>query len=102
MVMKAAGITHEGIAGIMKIDADTLVKHYKRELDCGLDTCISQVAASLFRKAVSNDHPQSATSAIFFLKTRARWRETNSLLVGGDPDAEPLTVYWGGIKSTKE
>ena len=33
------------------------------------------MAESLFRKA-TGDHHQSVTAAIFWLKARARWRET--------------------------
>jgi hypothetical protein len=36
----------------------------------------SRIAESLFRKAIGNDR-QSVTAAIFWLKTRAGWKETS-------------------------
>lgn len=66
------------------LDDNTLRKHFKVELDAALELANSQVAQSLFKKAVGNG-PQSVTAAIFWLKTKARWKETNALeLTGGD------------------
>ena len=59
------------------IHQETLRKHYRDELDAGAPRAIAAVAHSLFKKAISDTHPQAAACAMFFLKTRARWRETN-------------------------
>jgi hypothetical protein len=63
------------IARVVGIDAKTLRKHYREELDTGQIKATAKVAESLFRKATS-DGSQSVTAAIFWLKTRGGWRET--------------------------
>ena len=46
------------------------------ELDVGAVKATAKVAEFLFRKATT-DGPQSVTAAIFWLKTRASWKETS-------------------------
>src|SRR5262245_19875435 len=84
--MTIAGIAQEGIARAIGISVDTMVKYYREEIDTAVDKANTQVAGSLFKKAISDEHPQSATAAIFWLKTRAGWRETGGLDVtsGGE------------------
>lgn len=89
-MMTAGGITQEGIARVIGISVDTLVKYYREELDTALDKANAQVAGCLFKKATSDDHPNSVTAAIFWMKTRGRWKETSALEVGG-ADGGPLT-----------
>jgi predicted transcriptional regulator len=90
--MAAYGITEPQIARVVGIDPKTLRKHYRDELDTGQIKANSKVAESLYRKATT-DGPQSVTAAIFWLKTRARWKETQvSELTGRD----------GGPIETKE
>lgn len=94
-MMTAGGITQEGIAKVIGISVDTLVKYYREEIDTALDKANAQVAGSLFRKATSESHPGAVTAAIFWMKTRGRWKETNALEVGG-VDGGPMrseTVY---------
>jgi hypothetical protein len=66
------GFTHEQIALRLKISADTLVKYYKYELDNGLCDANFKVAGNLFKKAYLDE---DLTAIIFWLKTRAKWRE---------------------------
>jgi hypothetical protein len=73
--MAAYGIPEVEIARVLKIDPKTLRKHYRDELDTGATKATAKVAESLFRKAIG-DGPQSVTAAIFWLKTRAQWKET--------------------------
>lgn len=73
--MAAYGVTEPDIARVIGIDPKTLRKHYRDELATGHIKANSKVAESLFRKAIG-DGPQSVTAAIFWLKTRARWKET--------------------------
>ena len=54
------------------IDAKTLRKHYRDELDLGETKANAQIAGFLFNAAKSGN----VTAQIFWLKTRARWRET--------------------------
>ena len=73
--MAAYGVPEADIARVVGIDPKTLRKHYRDELDTGQIKANSKVAESLFRKA-TGEGPQSVTAAIFWLKTRARWKET--------------------------
>jgi hypothetical protein len=56
------------------ISKPTLERHYRQELDWGEVEANAKVAESLYRKATS-DGSQAVTAAIFWLKTRARWKE---------------------------
>ncbi len=73
--MAAYGIPEVDIAKVLAIDPKTLRKHYREELDTGQIKANSRVAESLYRKALG-DGSQSVTAAIFWLKTRGRWKET--------------------------
>jgi len=72
--MAAYGVPEADIARVVGLDAKTLRKHYRDELDTGHIKANSRVAESLFRKA-TGEGSQSVTAAIFWLKTRARWKE---------------------------
>jgi hypothetical protein len=69
------GIPEADIAGLIGIDPKTLRKHYRQELDHGHTKANAKVAENLFRKA-TGDGRESVTAAIFWLKARARWKET--------------------------
>src|SRR4051794_30009111 len=70
--MAAYGIPEPDIARVMHIDPKTLRKHYRDELDLGESKANAQVAGFLFNAAKNGN----VTAQIFWLKTRARWRET--------------------------
>ena len=72
--MAGYGVPELAIARVIAIDAKTLRKHYRDELDTGQIKATAKVAESLFRKA-TGDGSQSVTAAIFWLKTRGGWRE---------------------------
>ena len=72
--MAAYGVPEADIARVLTIDPKTLRKHYRDELDTGQIKANSKVAESLCRKALG-DGSQSVTAAIFWLKTRAGWKE---------------------------
>jgi hypothetical protein len=69
--MAAYGIPEGDIAAVLRIDPKTLRKHYRDELDLGHTKANAQVAGFLFNSAKSGN----VTAQIFWLKTRARWRE---------------------------
>ncbi len=73
--MAAVGVPSSDIARVVGVDAKTLRKHYRDELDLGMVKANAKVAGSLFKKA-TGDGPQSVTAAIFWAKTRMGWRET--------------------------
>lgn len=70
--MAAYGIPEHDIARVVGIDPKTLRKHYREELDLGETKANAQVAGYLFNAAKNGN----VTAQIFWLKTRARWRET--------------------------
>lgn len=86
--MAGFGLPQEKIARIVGVSQPTLRKHYRDELDLGADKANSLVADSLFKKALANG-PSSVTAAIFWLKTRAGWKETVVQEHGSDPN-KPL------------
>ena len=73
--MAAYGVPEVDVARVLAIDPKTLRKHYREELDTGQIKATAKVAESLFRKALG-DGSQSVTAAIFWLKTRGGWKES--------------------------
>ena len=70
--MAAYGIPETDISRVVHVDPKTLRKHYREELDLGESKANAQVAGFLFNAAKNGN----VTAQIFWLKTRARWRET--------------------------
>jgi len=70
--LAAYGIPETDIAEMLEIDPKTLRKHYCRELELGGKKANAQVAGFLFNSAKNGN----VTAQIFWLKTRARWRES--------------------------
>ena len=71
----AIGTPQDDIAKVLRIDAKTLRKHYRDELDTGMIKANARVGKSLFDKAVSGD----TTAAIWWTKTRMGWREKQEI-----------------------
>jgi len=86
------GTRQDNIARIIGIDLKTLHKHYRDELDLGMDKANQQVGGALFSKALDGD----TASMIFWMKTRARWSERSKLdLLSSDgtmTPASPLSI----------
>jgi hypothetical protein len=70
--MAAYGIPEFDIARVVGVDPKTLRKHYRDELDLGETKANAQVAGYLYNAAKGGN----VTAQIFWLKTRAKWRET--------------------------
>jgi hypothetical protein len=88
--MAGFGVPEVDIAGVVGIDPKTLRKHYPEELRLGHVKANAKVAENLFRKA-TGDGRESVIAAIFWMKARAGWKETNVHEVGGAPNA-PLQI----------
>jgi hypothetical protein len=86
--MAGYGIAETEIASLFGIDAKTLRKHYRDELRHGHTKANVRVAENLFRKATGEGR-EAVTAAIFWLKTRARWKETSVNEIAG-PDGGPI------------
>jgi len=63
------------IADIIGIDEKTMRKYYREELDQATAKANATIGGALFNKAKNGD----TAAQIFWMKTRARWRETNDL-----------------------
>ena len=87
--LSALGCPHEDIAIRLKISSDTLVKYYQVELDEGRIDANSAIAGTLFQQAKNGN----TAAAIFWLKTRARWKETDRHEITG-ADGRDLVVKW--------
>src|SRR4026209_2979505 len=72
--LAAYGIPAEDIARGVSIDPKKLRKHYRDELDLGETKANAQVAGFLFNSARNGN----VSAQIFWLKTRAGWKETPS------------------------
>jgi hypothetical protein len=70
--LAAVGTKYEDIALKLKISSDTLVKYYKPELDDGRIDANAAIAQSLFQAAKTGN----TSAQMFWLKTRAGWKET--------------------------
>lgn len=67
------GIQQEQIAQYLAIDAKTLRKHYRKELDGGATKANVMVARALHKNATDN---ANVAAQIFWMKTRCGWKET--------------------------
>jgi hypothetical protein len=76
--MVSFGIPQVDIGRVIGIDPDTLRKHFREELDTGMTRANARVAAYLFEVATGQrgDGSAATTAAIFWCKTRLRWKET--------------------------
>lgn len=87
------GVPQHDICKVLRIHDDTLRKHFAYELETAETEASAQVAQSLFQNATKH---MNVTAQIFWLKTRARWRETPPA-----EDAEaPRVIVTGGLPTT--
>ena len=85
--MAGLGLPQEQIALLLEIDAKTLRKHLRDELDRGMAEANVKIAQSLFNMATTGN---SVAAAIFWMKARAGWREKHEVTVTANP-LEKLT-----------
>jgi len=92
------GIPQEDICRVIlgrngkPIDAKTLRKQFRDELDTAAIKANVKVANALFRMATDpKGGSRAVTAQIFWLKTRARWKETSAYELSG-PDFGPLQI----------
>ena len=75
------GVPQDDIAIHIGIDAKTLRKHFRSELDRGSIEATAKVAQSLFNMATQGNN---VAAAIFWMKARAGWREKHDVQHSGD------------------
>jgi hypothetical protein len=83
------GTPQEVIADVLGIDAKTLRKYYREELDQALAKANATIGGTLFNKAKAGD----TAAMIFWLKTRAGFRERQEI-EHSNPDGSlrPTTI----------
>ena len=81
------GVRQDEIAMYLDIDPKTLRSHYREQLDKGVVKANVSVARSLHKQAVDGN----VAAAIFWLKSRAGFREKQEFEVSG-PGGEPLVM----------
>lgn len=79
------GTPQENISRLLDIDSKTLRKHYRDELDLALDQANATIGGALFNKAKNGD----SAAMIFWMKTRAGWREVQKI-EGPGPNGEHI------------
>jgi len=74
--MAIGGARQSDVAAVLDVDAKTLRKYYRKELDTSAARANAQVAGTLFKIATSGE---SAAASIFWMKSRCGWKESNRL-----------------------
>ena len=90
-LLAGLGLTQQQIGHVLEKSVDSLDRHCRHELDVGKAETIAKVAGNLVQKALSGD----TTSAIFYLKTQAGWRETSNIAHSIEKDVSE----WLGLQS---
>jgi hypothetical protein len=75
------GIPDYEIAKVIQLSEPTMRKHFAHELETGHIEANAKVAQSLFRSATNPDKP-NVLAQIFWLKTRAGWKEAEAIQPG--------------------
>ena len=70
--MAGFGVPQQDIATLLDVDAKTLRKHFRAELDRGTIEANAKVAQTLFTMATVD---KNVAACIFWMKARAGWRE---------------------------
>jgi hypothetical protein len=74
--MVGLGCPQKFIAWKIGISIPTLEKYFREDIDAGACVANYKVSGNLFRIATGNSK-QAASAAMFWMKTRAGWKETN-------------------------
>lgn len=81
--MIACGASHESVARCLGIDAKTLRKHFRTEIDTAADKANAAVGNRIFRQALTSDNP---AWAIWWSKVRMGWQDSSKIQhVGAGP-----------------
>jgi hypothetical protein len=84
------GVPEVEIGDVIGLDPKALRKHYRQELRQGHTKANAKVAENLYRRATGEGR-EAVIAAIFWLKTRAGWRESISHELSGR-DGAPIEV----------
>ena len=98
--MVGLGLTQAQIGKIMGMAEETIAKHFREELDSGEAKANSAVAQNLFNIATSREQG-SVAAAIFWMKTRGKWREINHTELTGK-NRGPIQVETANLKALSD
>lgn len=87
------GVPQPDIARLIGVSLNTLLAHYREELDLGMAQANAKVGESLYRQAVSGN----TTAAIFWLKARCGWREKQEVEVTGKDGGALEVKHFTGV-----
>lgn len=93
--LKSFGVAQSDIANYIGVDDKTLRKHYREELDNAQTKADATVAKFLYNAASGKalesgaSHADCVRAAMFWAKTRMKWRETDS---ESQANANPITI----------
>jgi hypothetical protein len=85
--LAARGVRQDDIAAMIGCDPKTVRKHFRDELDRGTAEANADVAGALYERAMRGD----VTAGIFWLKSRAGWREKAPEKPMPSSDAEQIS-----------
>lgn len=79
--MVGYGVPQEAIGQLLGVSDDTLRKHCAAEIELGTIKANAKVAEGLYKRATfqAGEERSNVTAAIFWMKTRAGWRETSDV-----------------------
>jgi transcription initiation factor TFIIIB Brf1 subunit/transcription initiation factor TFIIB len=99
MALTSFGVPQEEIAKFIGVDSKTLRKHYREEMDTAETSANATVARFLYNVASGKALKDGASysdcvrAAMFWAKTRMRWRETNHIdHSSSDGTMQPLVI----------
>jgi hypothetical protein len=87
--MAAIGIPEERIARCLNCSLPTLLKYFRFELDTASDLATTEIGGKLFRTAMGGN----VGAMIFWMKTRAGWRDTEIVADTAIVMAPPLPEW---------
>lgn len=75
-------LTIDQVATKLGIGRDTLMRHYRPELDAGITDAVAAIGSKVLKQAMDGDK----ASQFFFLRTRGKWSVRNEITgPGGGP-----------------
>ena len=92
------GMSVAEIASIYRLEQAMVRQTFAHELEAGEAKANARVAENLYRKATGEGR-EAVTAAIFWLKTRARWKERTVSEITTPPDS-PIAALMQRIAET--